>query len=167
METSRQWRLRRIMSLRLFHMLTGLPHSVTNLWRFQVKCVGYRRSKGNQTILAELLRNNRCLGDELSLLLEEEKIIGVPLLVLANKQDLRHALPADEVAAGLNLVAIRDRTWQIQGCSAKTGDGLQEGMDWILQRVKNKGENRHARWNLQTILGEPYQQRQQMFILNT
>uniref|UniRef100_A0A7I4D9X7 ADP-ribosylation factor-like protein 3 n=1 Tax=Physcomitrium patens TaxID=3218 RepID=A0A7I4D9X7_PHYPA len=84
-------------------------------------------------------------GDELSLLLEEEKIIGVPLLVLANKQDLRHALPADEVAAGLNLVAIRDRTWQIQGCSAKTGDGLQEGMDWILQRVKNKGENRHAR----------------------
>lgn len=29
--------------------------------------------------------------------------------------------------------------------AAKTGDGLQEGMDWILQRVKNKGENRHAR----------------------
>lgn len=84
-------------------------------------------------------------GDELSLLLEEEKMVGVPLLVLANKQDLQNALPADEVAAGLNLVAIRDRAWQIQGCSAKTGDGLPEGMDWLLQRVKNKEHNRHVR----------------------
>ena len=39
---------------------------------------------------------------------------GVPLLVLANKQDLINALPANEVADGLNLFGIRDRAWQIQ-----------------------------------------------------
>ena len=37
------------------------------------------------------------VGDELSLLLEEEKMVNVPVLVLANKQDLTHALPTDEV----------------------------------------------------------------------
>ncbi|CAK9213565.1 unnamed protein product [Sphagnum troendelagicum] len=77
-------------------------------------------------------------GDELSQLLEEEKMINVPILVFANKQDLMHALPADEVAHGLNLFLIRDRAWQIQGCSAKTGEGLQEGMEWVVKQVKKK-----------------------------
>ena len=51
---------------------------------------------------------------ELLSLLEEDKMAGVPLLVLANKQDLINALPANEVADGLNLFGIRDRAWQIQ-----------------------------------------------------
>lgn len=38
-------------------------------------------------------------GEELSQLLEEDKMAGVPLLVLANKQDLLNALPANEVRA--------------------------------------------------------------------
>ena len=37
-------------------------------------------------------------GQELLSLLEEDKMAGVPLLVLANKQDLINALPANEVA---------------------------------------------------------------------
>jgi ADP-ribosylation factor-like protein 3 len=40
----------------------------------------------------------------LSLLLEEEKMEGVPLLVLANKQDLQNALPADEVGFKINVM---------------------------------------------------------------
>ena len=36
-------------------------------------------------------------GMELNLLLEEEKLEGVPLLVLANKQDLLNAMTAQEV----------------------------------------------------------------------
>lgn len=39
---------------------------------------------------------------------------GVPVLVLANKQDLLNALPADDIAEALNLFLIRDRPWQIQ-----------------------------------------------------
>jgi signal recognition particle receptor subunit beta len=46
--------------------------------------------------------------------LQEEKMNGVPVLVLANKQDLLAALSADNIAESLNLFLIRDRPWQIQ-----------------------------------------------------
>ena len=77
-------------------------------------------------------------GCELNALLEEEKLSGVPLLLFANKQDLLNALPAKEIAEGLNLHLIRDRQWQIQACSAKSGEGLQEGMEWLVKRVRSQ-----------------------------
>ena len=60
--------------------------------------------KRKEADLREQLGNVLNTGDELSLLLEEEKMVGVPLLVLANKQDLQNALPADEV--GLRIIFI-------------------------------------------------------------
>ena len=62
---------------------------------------------------------------ELAELLDEEKLNGVPVLIFANKQDLLTAAPASEIAEGLNLHTIRDRVWQIQSCSALTGEGIQ------------------------------------------
>lgn len=58
---------------------------------------------------------------------------NVPILVFANKQDLATAKPPAVIAEVLQLIEIRDRKWQIQGCSAKTGEGLAEGMSWIMQ----------------------------------
>lgn len=58
-------------------------------------------------------------------LLEEEKLAGVPVLIFANKQDLLTAAKASEIAEGLNLNSIRDREWQIQACSALTGEGVK------------------------------------------
>ena len=72
------------------------------------------------------------------LLVEEEKLNGVPLLVFANKQDLLSALPASDLSVGLNLTAIKDRAWQIAPCSAKTGEGLAEGMQWLVKVVADK-----------------------------
>lgn len=66
-----------------------------------------------------------CVVQELSELLDEEKLNGVPVLIFANKQDLLTAAPASEIAEGLNLHTIRDRMWQIQSCSALTGEGVQ------------------------------------------
>lgn len=62
---------------------------------------------------------------ELAELLEEEKLVGVPLLIFANKQDLTTATPASELAESLNLHTIRDRMWQVQACSAVTAEGVQ------------------------------------------
>lgn len=56
----------------------------------------------------------------------------VPILVFANKQDLATSKPPSVVAEALQLVECRDRKWQIQGCSAKTGEGLEEGISWIM-----------------------------------
>ncbi|XP_014673158.1 PREDICTED: ADP-ribosylation factor-like protein 3 isoform X1 [Priapulus caudatus] len=77
-------------------------------------------------------------GVELAELLEEEKLSGVPLLIYANKQDLFNAAPASEIAEGLNLHTIRDRVWQIQACSAMTGEGIKDGMDWVCKSLKKK-----------------------------
>ncbi|KAK2173945.1 hypothetical protein NP493_839g01038 [Ridgeia piscesae] len=64
-------------------------------------------------------------AEELSLLLDEEKLTGVPVLIFANKQDLFGAAPASEIAQGLNLHSIRDRKWQIQASSAMSGEGVK------------------------------------------
>uniref|UniRef100_W5N4R0 ADP-ribosylation factor-like protein 3 n=1 Tax=Lepisosteus oculatus TaxID=7918 RepID=W5N4R0_LEPOC len=77
-------------------------------------------------------------GQELAELLDEEKLSGVPVLIFANKQDLLTAAPASEIAEGLNLHTIRDRVWQIQSCSALTGEGVQDGMNWVCKNVNAK-----------------------------
>ena len=71
------------------------------------------------------VRSVRRVLQELAELLDEEKLNGVPVLIFANKQDLLTAAPASEIAEGLNLHTIRDRVWQIQSCSALTGEGIQ------------------------------------------
>jgi ADP-ribosylation factor-like protein 3 len=76
-------------------------------------------------------------GVELGQLLEEDKLAGIPLLIFANKQDLLNALPPQDISKGLNLSTIRDRMWNIQACSAKTGEGLQEGMEWVVEKIDN------------------------------
>ena len=61
---------------------------------------------------------------------------GAVFLVLANKQDLRDAMPAGELSTKLGLHNIRDHNWHIQSCSAKEGTGLKEGFDWLAQQVQ-------------------------------
>lgn len=80
-----------------------------------------------------------CL-QELSELIDEENLKGVPVLIFANKQDLATASPASEIAEGLNLHTYRDREWQIQACSAVSGEGVQVRYrlifsSWILTRI--------------------------------
>ena len=50
-------------------------------------------------------RLNECV-EELTALLGEEGLNGVPLLVYANKQDLQFALEAEEILNNLKLMDI-------------------------------------------------------------
>lgn len=77
-------------------------------------------------------------GQELQELLFEEKLTGVPVLLFANKQDLMGSARADKIAEGLGLHTIKDRAWQIQACSATTGEGVRDGMEWMCKNVKSK-----------------------------
>jgi small GTP-binding protein domain len=74
-------------------------------------------------------------GIELDGLIGEDKLDRVPILIFANKQDLLNAYSAEEICEGLELVNIDDRPWHIQPCSAKTGEGLKEGMEWIINLI--------------------------------
>jgi len=77
-------------------------------------------------------------GEELTELLEEEKLAGVPVLIFANKQDLLSAAKAADIAKGLNLHSIRDREWQIQACSAVSGEGVKDGVEWMTKTCNNR-----------------------------
>ncbi|CAF1092340.1 unnamed protein product [Brachionus calyciflorus] len=77
-------------------------------------------------------------GEELSELLAEEKLMGVPVLIFANKQDLMNSARASEIAEGLNLHTIRDRPWNIQACSALNGEGVKDGLNWISKNIQRK-----------------------------
>ncbi|CAF4283774.1 unnamed protein product, partial [Adineta steineri] len=48
-------------------------------------------------------------NQELSELLEEEKLNGVSLLIFANKQDLLNVAKASDITDGLSLYQIRNR----------------------------------------------------------
>ena len=48
---------------------------------------------------------------ELNLLLGEEQLHGMPLLLLANKQDLPNAMMREEIVERLRLNNLTDRAW--------------------------------------------------------
>ncbi|KAK3753638.1 hypothetical protein QZH41_014745, partial [Actinostola sp. cb2023] len=75
---------------------------------------------------------------ELGGLLQEERLAGATLLVFANKQDLPGALSADEIRKALNLDAIKSHHWQIQWCSAVTGEKLLDGIDWLIADIASR-----------------------------
>lgn len=84
-------------------------------------------------------------GVELQALLSEQKLEKVPVLILANKQDLANALSADEISTALQLPMIRDRKWHIQACSAISGDGLEAGMSWAVKTASEAPKKTEAK----------------------
>ena len=62
-------------------------------------------------------------NEQLQSLLENVQLKNVPILVLANKQDL-FGLPADEIIELLKLNCIKDRNWSLFACSAINGEGI-------------------------------------------
>ena len=74
---------------------------------------------------------------ELDLMLSEEELKDVPVLVLANKQDLPNAMNELEVCNGLGLTEIKNRKWSLFKVSAVQGSGLQESFQWLVDQMKS------------------------------
>eukprot|EP01105_Mastigella_eilhardi_P021314 TRINITY_DN5150_c0_g1_i3.p1 TRINITY_DN5150_c0_g1~~TRINITY_DN5150_c0_g1_i3.p1 ORF type:complete len:122 (-),score=43.95 TRINITY_DN5150_c0_g1_i3:125-490(-) len=60
---------------------------------------------------------------------------NIPVLVYANKNDIKSALTKPEVAQALDLSRIRDKPWHITSSCAITGDGLEEGLQWLTEQL--------------------------------
>jgi len=71
-------------------------------------------------------------AEELTSLLEEQELAGVPVLVFANKQDLLNAMTAAEVMKELEVSEYKDRWVHVAACSAKTGEGLEDGFSKLM-----------------------------------
>ena len=78
---------------------------------------------------------------ELQSLLKQEKLSGASLQIFCNKQDVAGALTVEEIKEALELdtyEGTKDRNWSITPCSALTGAGLLQGIDWMVQDVKER-----------------------------
>ena len=75
---------------------------------------------------------------ELWKVLESPELSNAVVLVFANKQDLPNALSAEEVANGLEMNKISTHPWHVQPACATNGEGLDEGFDWLAERIKEK-----------------------------
>ncbi|KAK9460443.1 ADP-ribosylation factor family-domain-containing protein [Lipomyces oligophaga] len=75
---------------------------------------------------------------ELNEMLGEEELADAALLVFANKQDQPGAMTAPEVSDALGLVGMKDRSWSIVACSAIRGEGLTDGLDWLVEVIKEE-----------------------------
>lgn len=87
----------------------------------------------------------------LTLLLEEEELKNAILLIFANKQDLPNSVSVEDIREALQLDRLLDedqvrwgckrRSCHVVGCTATTGDGLYEGLDWIVATFRNSSNS--------------------------
>uniref|UniRef100_A0A8C9PFC9 RING-type E3 ubiquitin transferase n=2 Tax=Marmotini TaxID=337730 RepID=A0A8C9PFC9_SPEDA len=77
---------------------------------------------------------------ELAKLLTEKELRDALLLIFANKQDVAGALSVEEITELLSLHKLCcGRSWFIQGCDARSGMGLYEGLDWLSRQLVAAG----------------------------
>lgn len=77
------------------------------------------------------------LREEIRKIISHPDLANACILIYANKQDLPSAMKPTEVAASLGLAEIITKhSWTIQGCSATTQTGLNEGLSWVVDNVK-------------------------------
>jgi len=74
--------------------------------------------------------------DEMAKMLQSEFLCKSKILVLANKQDVKGCMSAAEISHQLNLTTIRNHPWHIQSCCALTGEGLYQGLEWMISQVR-------------------------------
>ncbi|KAF0700320.1 Aste57867_9133 [Aphanomyces stellatus] len=70
-------------------------------------------------------------SDELHRMFAEDELRDTKLLVYANKQDLPSAMSSSEVSNDMSLRTVTTNAWFIQPCSAMTGTGIFEGLEWL------------------------------------
>lgn len=67
--------------------------------------------------------------------IDNDDIQNIPILVLANKQDLEEAASAGQVARALNLHKVTTHSYAIFPTSARSGFNLEEALEWLRQRI--------------------------------
>ncbi|NXP02668.1 ARL14 protein, partial [Thinocorus orbignyianus] len=89
---------------------------------------------------------------EFELLLKNECIKRVPIVMLANKQDLPGALNAEEITRIFKMKKYcSDRNWYVQPCCAITGEGLSEALQRLTTFAKQYRRSKETSTNFKEI----------------
>lgn len=67
---------------------------------------------------------------ELHALLAVPQLLGIPLLVLGNKNDVQDHATVDQIIDGLDLSSVKDREVFVYSCSAKNGRNMDLVLAW-------------------------------------
>lgn len=67
-----------------------------------------------------------------------QNLKDVPILVLANKQDVKGAMNEEQISKQYSLHEIKDHSWRLQMCSALEGVGINEALDWLTDELVKK-----------------------------
>lgn len=80
--------------------------------------------------------------DELTMMTSHNDIKGkrIPILFLANKIDLPDSIPVSKISQILSLDSL-DHPWNIQATNAVTGEGLEEGIEWLCDQLIKKNNS--------------------------
>ena len=118
----------------------GGQDKIRSLWRYYYE--------GTDGLIFVVDSNDRTrvkqAREELHKMLAQDEMRDVKVLVMANKQDLPHALEPAQLAEGLGLTKDHgpghgiSQEWYIQGCTALSGQGLFEGLDWLSRAVTSR-----------------------------
>ncbi|RKU49580.1 ADP-ribosylation factor, Arf Arf6 [Coniochaeta pulveracea] len=74
---------------------------------------------------------------ELHRIINDREMKDSLLLVFANKQDIPGCMNYKEVADALQLQKLKDRVWNVQPSTATNGAGLEDGLKWLSDNVKD------------------------------
>ncbi len=66
---------------------------------------------------------------------DELRAGAVPVLFFANKMDVPSAMAPDECCEGMQLDNIRGRPWHILPSNAVTGEGVDDGVEWLCAQL--------------------------------
>ena len=75
--------------------------------------------------------------DDFNYILCHEDLKNLPVLIMANKQDLDSALSLEEIFKKIEIEKFKDKIWLALGTSIITGEGIEEGLDWMIS-ILNK-----------------------------
>ncbi|CAC5393744.1 ARF1_2 [Mytilus coruscus] len=111
----------------------GGQEKIRRLWQYY-----YRNTEGLLYIVDSNDRERLLEAkDELDGIINSDEMRDVPVVVVANKQDLPQSMSPSEVADGLGLPKMTNRKWYIHGACATTGEGIFESMKEMANLVKN------------------------------
>ena len=111
----------------------GGQYKLRPLWKYY-----FMESRGLFYIIdsCDRIRINEA-AEEFHKVIHDENMCNVPVVIIANKQDLPNAISCEELVIKMGLNKINNK-WHIQGACAVTGEGIFEAMQKMAQMVRQQ-----------------------------
>ncbi len=109
----------------------GGQDKIRSLWRH------YYQNVNGVVFVIDSLDKERMSDaiDELNKAITSDELINVPVVIFANKQDVKGCMSVTDILKETKSVLTKTkRPWHIQGCSAIQGTGIFEGIQWLTEQ---------------------------------